>query len=116
MASGMARRFNAFLLALVFVGGSLGLPALDATLFHGSSRQAQGPHYDPAGGCGDHSERCTLATAIAATQLPALSPTPSVVVTSPVLRFIAPSTDRPVAAQALTLPLSRAPPLLPPRG
>ena len=100
----------------MFVGGSLGLPALDALLFHGAARQTPAPHYDPAGGCGDHGERCTLATAFAVTQLPALRATPSLVAVSPVLQSVAPAPDRVAVHHTTTLPLSRAPPLLQPLG
>ncbi|HKT59601.1 MAG TPA: hypothetical protein VJQ46_06095 [Gemmatimonadales bacterium] len=112
----VARRVHALLLALVFVGGSLGLPALDALLFHGASAPTPAPHYDSAGGCGDHAERCTLATAFAATQLPSLRATPSCVSEAPVLRCLTPGPDRPSPARTERLPLSRAPPLLQPIG
>jgi hypothetical protein len=110
MAALVARRVRALLLALLFTGGSLGLPALDAMLFHGASKPAPAPHYDPAGGCGDHGERCTLATAFSATQLPAFRATPSLVSVTPVLRCITPAPDLPAATRTARLPLSRAPP------
>ncbi|MGH7515006.1 MAG: hypothetical protein ACREOQ_19035 [Gemmatimonadales bacterium] len=116
MPAPVARRVHALLLALVFVGGSLGLPASDALLFHGASAQTPAPHYDPIGGCGDHGERCILATAFAATQLPSLRTTPSVVSVTPILRCLAPGPDRPAPARTERLPLSRAPPLLRPIG
>ena len=110
-----ARRLYALLLAFVFVGG-LGLPALDAVLFHGASAPAPGPHYDPAGGCGDHGERCTLATAFTATQLAPIRGTPALVSVAPVLQRLALAPDQPAAAPTARLPLSRAPPLLQPLG
>jgi hypothetical protein len=98
------------------LGGGLGLPALDALMFHGGAMQTPAPHYDPAGGCGDHGERCTMATAFAGIRLPALHATPSLVSIAPILRFLAATPDRLAHRQPTHLPLSRAPPLLQPLG
>jgi hypothetical protein len=57
----MSRRLLALLLLTVFLGAGTTLPNTDALLFHwvaGSEKLR--PHVEPAGGCGSHSEECTL--------------------------------------------------------
>jgi hypothetical protein len=110
------RRLRALLLATLFVGGSLGLPGMDAALFHGSAARAPGPHFELPGGCDSHAERCTLGSAYAATQLPAVGTTPALAPFAPVALVAAAAPVRPRALRCRRLPLSRAPPLLPPLG
>jgi hypothetical protein len=110
------RRLRALLLATLFVGGSLGLPGIDAALFHGSAARAPGPHYELPGGCDSHAERCTLGAAYTATQLPAVGATPALATFAPVVLLAATAPVRPRALRCRRLPLSRAPPLLQPLG
>jgi hypothetical protein len=98
------------------VGGSLGVPGLDAALFHGSPARTRGPHYELPGGCGSHAERCTLSTSLAEAQLPTFGATPTLVPSGPVALTVATPPVRPRALRRRRLPLSRAPPLLPPLG
>ena len=64
------RRLGALLLLVAFAGG-LGLPELDALLFHSHAEvvRADVPHVDLPGGCGAHVEKCVLGTVLSGPQL-----------------------------------------------
>ena len=53
---------RAFLLLAVFLTAGSSLPSLDALIYHsGSGEIAKSqPHIEPAGGCFNHAEHCTL--------------------------------------------------------
>ena len=95
---------------LLFAGMGVGFSMLDAVRFHGRGNESSGrTHYDPLGGCRDHSENYVLmfsgATDRAAPVAPAVS------------RFAEPVTEQepcpgdPALTHAVLLaPSSRAPP------
>ena len=47
------------LLALYVLGGTWGLPVLDAVVYHAADGVPAGPHVEPLGGCG-HADSCVL--------------------------------------------------------
>jgi hypothetical protein len=65
------RRFGALLLLVAFAGGDLGLPELDALLFHSHAEvvRADVAHVDLPGGCGAHVEKCVLSVVLSGPQL-----------------------------------------------
>ncbi|HEV8304204.1 MAG TPA: hypothetical protein VGQ25_04545 [Gemmatimonadales bacterium] len=75
MLSRLSRRAAPLLLALFVTGGGAST-ALDAVLYH--SRAHAGDilrtHFDPAGGCGAHQERCVLTRSVSETRLLAVLP------------------------------------------
>jgi hypothetical protein len=63
MSRSVRQRLYAVTLLTVFVGGGIGLPALDELLYHmgrDTSPPAGVAHFDSPGGCGAHSEHCVL--------------------------------------------------------
>jgi hypothetical protein len=57
----MRRRLVALFLLTVFFGAGTTLPDLDALLYHWvAGSDTPWPHVEAAGGCGGHSEQCTL--------------------------------------------------------
>jgi hypothetical protein len=72
MRRSLAARVNALLLTIAFVSGGFGLATVDALVFHAGHRSeaADGPHFDPPGGCGAHSEHCALVLSASLRQLP----------------------------------------------
>ena len=57
----LARRLQALVLTLVFLGGGTSLPGLDVLLFHLHGEQSRvTAHIEPASGCGSHDGHCTL--------------------------------------------------------
>ncbi len=107
----MQRRLVALLLLAVFLGAGTTLPDADALLFHWSGASEQlVAHVEPAGGCGSHSERCTLGrtatgsgSSLAESQLLRTAPAGQ----APVVRT--PSVPRLTAKRGI-LPQPRAPP------
>jgi hypothetical protein len=58
------RRSVALFVLAVFMGSGTTLPSADALLYHwGISTERQGSHVEPAGGCGSHTDACTLGRA-----------------------------------------------------
>jgi hypothetical protein len=69
--SRVARRLYAVLLLSLFAGSGIGLPGLDALLYHmgrDSAPPAGVAHFDAPGGCGAHSEHCALVASAAVRQ------------------------------------------------
>jgi hypothetical protein len=107
----MQRRLVAFLLLAVFLGAGTTIPDPDVLLHHWTGQADEHrTHIEPAGGCGSHSEKCTLgrtATGAGATlvQSPVLraepsdSPSPAI---APAVRIVVADPD--------AIPHSRAPP------
>ena len=63
MSRSVRQRLHAVLLLSLFAGSGIGLPALDALLYHmgrDSAPPAGVAHFDAPGGCGAHSEHCAL--------------------------------------------------------
>jgi hypothetical protein len=57
----LARRFQALVLTLVFLGGSTSLPGFDVLLFHLHGEQSRATaHIESADGCASHNGHCTL--------------------------------------------------------
>jgi hypothetical protein len=57
----MQRRLVTLLLLTVFLGAGTTLPDSDALLYHWvDGSDSHRSHVEPAGGCGSHSEHCTL--------------------------------------------------------
>jgi hypothetical protein len=107
----MQRRLVAFLLLAVFLGAGTTVPGPDVLLHHWTGQANEHrSHIEPAGGCGSHSEKCTLGrTATGAG---------AALVHDPVLRtdpteFPSPASTlavRIVIADPDAIPHSRAPP------
>jgi hypothetical protein len=59
------------MLFVAFAGGDLGLPELDALLFHSHAEvvRADVAHVDLPGGCGAHAEKCVLSVFLSGPQL-----------------------------------------------
>ena len=59
---GRLARLKAFLLLAVFLTAGTSLPSLDVLAFHTqhSESQRSRPHVEPAGGCANHGDHCTL--------------------------------------------------------
>ncbi len=55
-------RIKAFLLLAVFISAGTSLPSLDALAYHqdGAAGGRSQPHVEPAGGCLNHADRCSL--------------------------------------------------------
>ena len=104
------RRLGACLLLFAFVGGGLGLPDLDALLFHTGRPSPEQIHLDQPGGCGAHAEHCVLAMAASLRQLgaPPSGDAPLVNEVAEVRPVIPVATPR--SPDHRLLPLSRAPP------
>src|SRR5215216_2410623 len=110
MARSLHHRLKALFLTAVFVGSGFALPDLDALLYHSSrgSAPADTPHLDLPGGCGAHSESCTLSLVM---PVPQTTPSTPVVHSSvvPALEIGVP-TAAPRSAGDRLLHQSRAPP------
>ena len=107
----MRQRLVALLLLTVFLGAGTTLPGPDV-LFHHLDGHADQPraHFDPAGGCAGHAEKCTLGRAAtgagaAIAQAPGLL-TLAAEAPPPAVR----SAIGIVFADAAAIPHSRAPP------
>ena len=59
---GSSRRHSSIALVLIFLAGAMGVPSLDALLFHrgGTVMGASRPHFEPEGMCCGHADRCLL--------------------------------------------------------
>ena len=57
-----SRRRASIALVLLFLAGAMGVPSLDALLFHrgGTVMGANGPHFEPEGISCRHADRCLL--------------------------------------------------------
>ncbi len=55
----MLARVRAWLLLALFLGAGTSLPSADALLHHQHPEPFR-VHYDPAGGCAEHADHCTL--------------------------------------------------------
>jgi hypothetical protein len=103
-------RLLGLLSILLFAGVGVGFSMLDAVRFHGRGHESSGrDHYDPAGGCRDHSENCVLVFSGATDRAAPLAPAET--------RFAQPITNQepssgdPAVTHAVLLaPSSRAPP------
>ncbi|HET7600130.1 MAG TPA: hypothetical protein VFK09_07540 [Gemmatimonadales bacterium] len=104
------RRFGAFVLTVLFVGGSFGVSGLDALAYHRAGGPDIRPHFEAAGTTCGHADRCVLGVTFPG---PRLAPPLNVV--GRLARVLdlraapAPATAMP-AAERRALPQPRAPP------
>jgi hypothetical protein len=107
-------RLAALFLATTFLGGGVGLPGLDALLYH-SGRQpysnvTRADHVDRPGGCDAHAEHCVLAASTSVRQVVTLA-VGGMRISTAVCRDCVAAPVAPRSAERLTLPASRAPPI-----
>ena len=105
----MLARVRAWLLLALFLSAGTSLPSADALLHHQHPEPFR-VHYDPAGGCAEHADHCTLGRTPPGSS--AVAPVVFVVRVAPDDRSHAvplPSA-RPLDARTSLLPPSRAPP------
>lgn len=105
-------RLVSLMTLLLFAGAGIGFSMADALRFHGRGNDLSGQaHYDPAGGCREHSENCVLlfwgSTDRAQTSDTPETRLPPEIFQSPVALI----GDAP-SHQLFLAPSSRAPPLL----
>jgi hypothetical protein len=109
----LLRQARASLLLAVFLSAGTSLPGLDALVYHHSATEADRSqsHVEPAGGCLDHGQHCTLGRTAGGS---GTAPTPSTEVT---VQPVSPP-DQPLTTQSLLsvdptgIPNCRAPPVL----
>ena len=105
----MAARVRAWLLLALFLSAGTSLPGADALLHHRHAESFR-VHYDPAGGCSEHADHCTLGrTPPGSSAVGPVAPVVRVVLDHRGHDVLLPAA-RPLDARISLLPPSRAPP------
>jgi hypothetical protein len=105
---------KALLLLLVFLSAGTSLPSLDALVYHGNSAgtERSRTHIEPAGGCLNHADGCSLGRTASGSGAVAAAESESRLVATGSPSAQQSPQIQPICADPGALPHSRAPPTL----
>jgi hypothetical protein len=110
MRQSVFSRAVALSVALAFTG-QVATPALDGLLYHSGGEHQPGAHWDPAGGCQSHGDRCDLGASLGGPRVIAPRLAPLASARGPVSRLTLQATEAFHPDPTTPLHHSRAPPV-----